>query len=190
MDGGGNDLISLLHFFIDINNQVSRNYISYFKNILHQEPLKPVVFLLDNEENKKKPLKNFINSISKGTNVPSDEIYNIIKSNFLYNIDYNSFLLTLPIPSPQSQNQATEINFEIEDLFDLDFINENLIAPKFGGRKFDKKKKHEDHQHISKEIFSKEILNNYNSDYIDFSNFIPLLEKLNELSSDYTRFKR
>lgn len=200
LDGGGNDLISLLHFFIDINNQVSRNYISYFKNILHQEPLKPVVFLLDNEENRKKPLKNFINSISKGTNVPFDEMYNIIRSDFLYNIDYNSFLLTLPTPysflltlsilSSQSQNQATEINFEIEDLFDLDFINENLIAPKFGGRKFDKKKKHEDHQHISKEIFSKEILNNYNSDYIDFSNFIPLLEKLNELSSDYTRFKR
>lgn len=190
LDGGGNDLLSLLHFFININNQVSRNYISYFKNILHQEPQKPVVFLLDNEDDPKKPLKNFINSVAKGTNVPPATILNKISSDYIYNIDYNSFLLTLPLSSVQTQNTPTKIDFEIEDLFDLDFINDNLIAPKYDGRKFDKKKKHEDHKHISKEIFSKEILSNYNSPHIDFSNFIPLLEKLNELSDDYTKFKR
>ena len=81
-EGGGSDLQQLLKFFTKAENHIYMDYISYFNSIIPTPPKKPVIFLLDNEFNSKKPLHQFINKLSKANNLES----NIIKKRFMENI--------------------------------------------------------------------------------------------------------
>lgn len=181
LEGGGDDLLRLLSFFTDSDNALSRNYIKYFKSISEEQPQKPTIFLLDNEKNTTKPLHKFI---SKLNGKKQTEIKNQINNDFFYPIDFNSFLVTIPI---EDERRGEEI--EIENLFDLDFLNSSLIPNNCDGKTFDLKKEHGDSTHIGKEIFSNFIFENYDLDEIDFSRFKPLLDILNNLFIDYRSMK-
>ena len=187
LDGGGSDLINLVSFFIDTNNCSFRNYVSYFKSIITNNPPKPVIFLLDNEEKSGKPLGNFKSFISKNIPATSSQIDSAIKSDFFYHIDFNTFLMTLPV---ERTSNSDILDVEIENLFDLDKINNELIKGMHGGKTFTPKKAEGDDLHIGKEIFSKTILTNYKSEIIDFSQFKPLLDNISNLSNNYSEYTK
>ena len=92
--------------------------------------------------------------------------------------------MTIPIDNIDSKEDK-----EIEDLFELETINNELILKKFENKTFDKKKEHGDSGHIGKEIFANTILKNYQSDSINFEQFKPLLDLIDRLSIDYTEFQ-
>ncbi len=184
MEGGGSDLLQLLNFFTKTENHISRDYISYFNSIIPTPPKKPVIFLLDNEFNSKKPLHNFINKLSRANNLESDIIRKTIHSKYLYNFALNAFIMTIPIDNIDSKEDK-----EIEDLFELETINNELILKNFENKTFDKKKEHGDSRHIGKEIFANTIFKNYQSDSINFEQFKPLLDLIDRLSIDYTKFQ-
>ena len=180
-NGGGSNSLNLFRFFTDDECNQKPNYLKYFKCILHSEPLKPVIFLFDNEDRNSKPLKQFLNYVKK--RMPNYEIEDRIQNRFYDNLDYNIFMATLP------KDISKQNDIEIEDLLNIDDINDKLIAPKYQGKIFNPSKNHNDDRFIGKEIFSKEVLANYNSVIIDFSKFIPLLDLINKLESNYQKYK-
>lgn len=184
--GGGSVLVKLLDFFSGKDGRIKRNYIKYFDRVLSDEnrPKNPTLFLVDNEWQGNKPLKAIIGKLVNDKNLKREDIERKIKSDFIYHIDLNAFLITLPVESIDDKT-----NIEIENLFNLDKINDELIAPNHDGKKFDPKKKNGDNKNkIGKEIFSNYILSNYDSEVIDYSNFKPLLDLVNELSKEYSKF--
>lgn len=185
LSGGGSDQIQLFNYFINRDNHISRNYIKYFKEISEDVPLpqKPTVFLLDNEWETKKPLHNIIKVLCSAQNLNNKDIIQKIHTDYLYHVDLNAFLMTLPV-----DNLNPKCEVEIENLFDLEKINTELIEPLHDGKKFDIKKEHDDDKSIGKEIFANTILTNYDSEIIDFSNFKPLLDKLSDISKDFTKY--
>lgn len=191
LDGGANDLKHLILFFIDKNNLICRNYLSYFKSIITNNPQKPVIFLVDNEKTSQKPLRSIIGMLESTNSVKKGTVEDAINSNFYYKIDLNAFLLTLPTDTKilkENKDQDKLNNIEIEDLLNLEKINNDLISELYPGKVFNPKNKLGDNKHIGKEIFSKAILNYYQSEKIDFSNFRPLLDIINNLSDDYTSY--
>ena len=184
--GGGSVLVKLLDFFSGKDGRIKRNYIKYFDGVLSEEnrPKNPTLFLVDNEWQGNKPLKAIIGKLVNDKNLKREDIERKIKSDFIYHIDLNAFLITLPVESIDDKT-----NIEIENLFNLDKINDELIAPNHDGKKFDPKKKNGDNKNkIGKEIFSNYILSNYDLEVIDYSNFKPLLDLINELSKEYSKF--
>lgn len=184
--GGGSVLVKLLDFFSGKDGRIKRNYIKYFDGVLLEEnrPKNPTLFLVDNEWQGNKPLKAIIGKLVNDKNLKREDIERKIKSDFIYHIDLNVFLITLPVESIDDKT-----NIEIENLFNLDKINDELIAPNHDGKKFDPEKKNGDNKNkIGKEIFSNYILSNYDSEVIDYSNFKPLLDLINELSKEYSKF--
>ena len=180
-NGGGSNSLNLFRFFTDDECNQKPNYLKYFKRILHSEPLKPVIFLFDNEDSNSKPLKQFLNYVKK--KISNYEIEDRIRNQFYTQLDYNIFMATLP------KDGSKQKDIEIEDLLNIDVINNELIAPKYHGKIFSSSKNHNDDRFIGKEIFSKEVLANYNSEIIDFSKFIPLLDLINKLESNYQMYK-
>ena len=184
--GGGSVLVKLLDFFSGKDGRIKRNYIKYFDGVLSEEnrPQKPTLFLVDNEWQGNKPLTAIIGKLVNDKTLKKEDIERKIKSDFLYHIDLNAFLITLPVESIDDKT-----NIEIENLFNLDKINDELIAPNHDGKKFDPKKKNADNKNkIGKEIFSNYILSNYDSEVIDYSSFKPLLDLISELSKEYSKF--
>lgn len=185
--GGGFVLINLMEFFSGKDSRTKRNYIKYFNSILSEKtlPQKPTLFLVDNEWQGSNPLPGVIGKLVKDKNLERKDIEQKIKSDFLYHIDLNAFVITLPVESVDYKT-----NIEIENLFNLEEINNELIAPNYDGKIFDPKKKNGDNKKkIGKEIFSNYILSNYDSEVINYSKFKPLLDLINKLSEDYTKFK-
>ena len=93
--------------------------------------------------------------------------------------------MTIPV-----NNTNFKQDTEIENLLNLSYINSELISSHFDGKTFDPNKKHGDHAHIGKEIFSKYILDNYNNSKIDFSGFDDLLDLLSKLDEGYNKYTR
>ena len=185
---GGYELRSFIGYFVDKDNDKKQNYIKYFKNIWSDTyyPQKPTIFLFDNEWGDS-PLHRAIDSLPKNNGLRTNDIFEKIHSDFLYHIDLNAFLMTLPVTD---KDIKIKTKVEIENLFNLEKINNELIAPNYDGKIFDPKKKNSDNnKKIGKEIFSNYILSNYDSEVIDYSKFKPLLDLINKLSEDYTRFK-
>lgn len=183
LEGSGFELIHILHYFI--NNDEYQNYIDFFKTKIQDWPMKPTVFLFDNEYSKDKPLNQFIKLLAKATGMDSSEIVKKVHSDYIYHIDLNTFLMTIPV-----NNTNFKQDIEIENLLNLSYINSELISSHFDGKTFDPKKKHGDHAHIGKEIFSKYILDNYNNSKIDFSGFDDLLDLLSKLDDGYNKYTR
>ena len=114
---------------------------------------------------------------------------------YFFHIGLNTFIITLPISNLDTDNKDNSnlkgTNIEIEDLYNLEEINEKLIKPNHGGKIFkkkskdDSKKSKDDSKYISKEIFSKFMISNYDDSCIDYSKFKPLLELINDLYNNY-----
>ncbi|EPT37232.1 retron Ec67 family RNA-directed DNA polymerase/endonuclease [Streptococcus agalactiae] len=184
LEGGGSDLYQLLNYFTNAENRTCRNYLSHFKSIIPNPPKKPVIFLLDNEFDKKKPLNQFIKKLLIANGLDSNKIESTVHEEYLYNIDLNAFIMTIPF-----DNIKNEDDKEIEDLLDIETINNELISNEFDGKIFDKNKQHDDPKYIGKEIFANTILKNHNSKLIDFTQFKPLLDLINQLSTNYSQFQ-
>ena len=180
---GANELESLIDYFVDKDNEKKQNYIKYFKNIWSDTyyPQKPTIFLFDNEWGGS-PLHKISSNLAKINGLRTNDFLEKIHSDFLYHIDLNAFLMTLPVTD---KDIKTKTKIEIENLLNIEEINNKLIAQEYDNKIFDPNKKHGDTTKIGKEIFANCILSNYNSEVINFSNIKPLLNLINDLSEDY-----
>lgn len=114
----------------------------------------PVILLFDNEKHPDKPLRKFLKHI--GMNVESNKPF--------LKLNANLYLQKIP--------RVNNSDSEIEDLYSKEILNISI-----NGKKFEKIVKDEDT--FSKDIFSKYILEHYQE--IDFSNFLPLLDSINNI---------
>lgn len=114
----------------------------------------PVILLFDNEKDPDKPLRKFLKHIRM--NAESNKPF--------LKLNANLYLQKIP--------RVNNIDSEIEDLYSKEILNISI-----NGKKFEKIVKDEDT--FSKDIFSKYILEHYQE--IDFSNFLPLLDSINNI---------
>lgn len=114
----------------------------------------PVILLFDNEKHSDKPLRKFLKHI--GMNAESDKPF--------LKLNANLYLQKIP--------RVNNSDSEIENLYSKEILNISI-----NGKKFEKIVKDEDT--FSKDIFSKYILEHYQE--IDFSNFLPLLDSINNI---------
>lgn len=114
----------------------------------------PVILLFDNEKDPDKPLRKFLKHI--GMNEESNKPF--------LKLNANLYLQKIPL--------INNSDSEIEDLYSKEILNISI-----NGKKFEKIVKGEDT--FSKDIFSKYILEHYQE--IDFSNFLPLLDSINNI---------
>ncbi|MDU1053820.1 retron Ec67 family RNA-directed DNA polymerase/endonuclease [Clostridium baratii] len=164
---GANPMKNLYNFFDSNNsNPLYPNYLNYFSTLSNKTPNFPVIFIFDNElKNKSKPLSNFINHIKLDKAKLSK-----FKKDYKINLVDNLYLLTNQLLPGKSE-------CEIEDLFD-----EHTLNHKISGKTFNRTlKKLEGTNYYSKEIFSNYISQNYKT--INFDNFEPFLNNLNEIVS-------
>lgn len=145
------------------------NYYSYFEKLCKYHSLHPVILIFDNESsNKKKPLHNFINHVSltqkQKEKLGEDLVVHLID-------DTNLFLTTNPLVKGKSE-------CEIEDLFD-----DSTLATNLNGKIFCPKDSYDTNKYFGKDIFSKYVAENYNN--IDFSNFKPMLDNINQIIESY-----
>lgn len=85
-------------------------------------------------------------------------------------------------------NLSIKCEVEIENLFDLEKINIELIEFFYDGKKFDIKKEYGNDKFIGKEIFVNIILINYDFEIIDFLNFKLLLDKFSDILKDFIKY--
>lgn len=164
---GAPALKNLYNFFSPISNKDFPNYLDYFKKISNSNPKNPVIMIFDNElANKTKPLANFVNHCKLDEGKRS-----ILKEKYQVKLQDNLFLMTNPLV----ENKA---ECEIEDLF-----HDAVLKTIIGGKIFSRGKNADPNKHYGKEIFSNYIMRNYSN--IDFSNFKPMLENLNEIVGRY-----
>ncbi|MDK0694568.1 retron Ec67 family RNA-directed DNA polymerase/endonuclease [Clostridium perfringens] len=166
----GADSMKNLYNFFDKNksNNSYPHYSNYFSKISNRKPNFPIIFIFDNELNtKNKPLHKFINYINlcESKSLKFQKYYKV-------NLVDNLYLLTNQLIQHKSE-------CEIEDLFDNQTLT-HIISGKTFNRNL---KKLDGTNHYSKEIFSKYISENYKT--INFDNFKPLLNNLNEILKDY-----
>lgn len=123
------------------------------------KPRNPIILLFDNETKSKRPLKDFLNytNMSLGTNI------------FMHLI-HNLYLVTIPLVKEKQE-------CEIEDLFD-----DEVLLHEIDGKKFERKGNDGD-KHYSKQIFASYIAKNVRS--IDFTAFIPLLDAINQIITEF-----
>lgn len=120
----------------------------------------PVILLFDNEQKNDKPLKKFLHY----TKITLDN------NQISKNLNDNLYLQTIPLV-----NELEEC--EIEDLYQKDVLDITI-----DGKKFSKDAKTDSENYFGKHIFSKYIIENYNE--IDFSNFIELLDSINNICEE------
>lgn len=184
-DRGGGELQNLLRFFTEGN--AVENLLKYFENIIPSKPSRAVIFLVDNEFGDRNPLY----LVAKFLESRFSKLYSIerkLHEDYFFHIGLNTFIITLPISNIDTDNKDNSklkgTNIEIEDLYNLEEINEQLIKPNHGGKIFNKKSK-DDSKYIGKEIFSKFMISNYDASCIDYSKFKPLLKLINDLYNNY-----
>lgn len=156
---GADAMMNIVNFYKGKNKLT--NYAKMFKEKYKCKFEFPVILLYDNEQVKSKPLKKL-----KGTlNINTE-----IKEKLYVNVEENLFILTNPLVKGKSE-------CEIEDLFTDDTLAHEISGKKFERGVVEDKGK----THYGKSRFSQYIYNDYEN--IDFSNFVPLLDALNEIVS-------
>lgn len=167
---GADTWTQFINYYSGTNN--FENYFKYFSKFGFDSE-NPVIFIFDNELGcKKRPVEKFINSKA------IKEIWDCDKANELNNQNkvklndlWNLFLVVNPLVKEEAA-------CEIEDLFD-----DEILDVEIGGKKFDKKGNKSIQEYYSKEIFSKYIYDHYEE--IEFNNFIPLLNNIDEIVVGY-----
>lgn len=189
---GADSMKNLYNFFSD-----DTSFKNYYRVIAEKSfilPSNPVIFIFDNEiNNKNKPLYSFANyakltqvakdKLSKGGYYKLDTIHNIMDNapditpeKHQQLVDHsNLYLLTIQLVNGKEE-------CEIEDLFDKDTLSHEENGRTFSRKDEDKEK------YYNKDIFSRYIFTNYKN--IDFSNFKPMLDSLNEIVAKYHELKQ
>ncbi|PAF16903.1 hypothetical protein CHH51_15695 [Terribacillus saccharophilus] len=161
-------MIKLHNFYCNRQNDSSPNYLEKFSE-LGTTPKNPVIFVLDNELESEKPLKKLIRNV--GLHKESSK-FDSFKKKFHTNIESNLYLST-----HQLVNGLPEC--EIEDLFD-----DNTLNTVIRGKTFERDSKiYSDKKNYGKAIFADYISRNYRN--IDFKEFQPLLNNINEIITTY-----
>lgn len=164
----GADTINQIYYhYTGSNNCI--NYCEIFKKY-NSIPANPIILLFDNEieRNNNKPICKFTGYTK--LNVENKNTFKTQLKIKLLN-DANLHLITNPIIGDKSE-------CELEDLFDKETY-EHII----NGKTFSPKENYSIDKHYGKEIFSKYIYSNY--DKIDFSNFLPILNNINDIVMEY-----
>ena len=129
----------------------------------------PVIIFIFGKINKDKPLKKFLNIVNN--NSISNEVFKNL--NACLKKESNLFILT----NPKVENNQ---NTEIEELFLSETLNVCI-----DGKKFSLKENYDSTKYYGKDTFSKFVLKNYST--IDFSNFVPMLDALNNIVLNYNK---
>ncbi len=165
---GADAMKNLYQFFTGKNANGYPNYLTYFNKLSKSYPQKPTILIFDNEiSTGKRPLHEFLKFCGqnqKNINFTNGGYKKLLKEGNLY------------LATHQLVNNKEEC--EIEDLFDKDVIDH-----KIGNKSFTRKSNFDIEKHYGKDHFSKYIFTNYND--IDFSNFKPLLNAINEIVENY-----
>ena len=158
------------NFFKKSTKNVFPDYYQYFFNITNKPASKPVIFIFDNEtENKDKPLCSFINQFKNEKNAMISKIQ---KDGWIRIIpDRNLYIVTNPLVDSKSE-------CEIEELFSNE-TQEQII----NGKTFTLESDFDTDKHFGKDIFSKVIARDYEK--INFDQFIPFLERIQEAINNY-----
>ena len=143
------------------------NYYNYFKKF--SSPTNPVILLLDNENEKGKPIRKLFNYMNL------DETTKKLICEKEYFIKYNStnfYIQTIPLVNGKKTT-------EIEDLFDDKTLNIQINGKKFVRKDKDTKTE------FGKERFAEYISANYKD--INFSGFKPLFDTLQNIISNFKK---
>lgn len=122
-------------------------------------PRNPIILLFDNEAKSNRPLKEFLNYTHKS-----------LETNIVLQLVQNLYLVTIPLVKEKQE-------CEIEDLFD-----DEVLSHEIGGKTFDRKG-NKGNKYYSKQIFASYIAKNMHS--IDFKAFIPLLDAINQIITEF-----
>lgn len=157
-ENGADTMKNIWNFYMGKNN--CRNIYKYIQCKQKNgtlEKANPVILLFDNEQIDSKPLNKFLTT----TNLSLDD--NKLSKHIVGNL----FLLTIPLI-----NNLKEC--EIEDLYEKDLLNTTI-----NGKTFDKNGENNSEKYFGKYIFANHVKKYYKK--INFNEFIPLLDSLNEL---------
>lgn len=132
-------------------------YLSVKNNNATLDKANPVILLFDNEQEKNRPLKKFLNYTK----------INLEEANICQKLNFNLYLQTIPLIGKLDK-------CEIEDLYQEETLNLTI-----NGKKFSRDAKFDQKIYFGKAIFSRYIIDHYNE--IDFSNFIKLLDSINRI---------
>lgn len=159
ISGDGADTVKNIWNFYDGRNHCENIY-EYMKRKSQTDSsnkVNPVILLFDNEQKSERPLKKFLTH----SNIKMDAglIFKQLKANL--------FVQTIPL-----YNGLEEC--EIEDLY-----QENVLNIIIDEKKFCRNAEYDSEKYFGKHIFSMYVMKHYNE--IDFSNFLPILDSINNL---------
>lgn len=146
------------------------NYWEKFTIKYNNIPMNPVIIIFDNEDVKGKPLKTFLDYLNNNGVKTNNEFRESLQRKSYVRIIGNLYILVPPLVEGKSVA-------EIEDLFDQKTLGHKINNKKFVREKGNPK------LHYGKQVFSEYILNNYYQ--INFDNFVPFLDSLENVLSDY-----
>lgn len=163
----GADTINMIYYHYT-GKDGCKNCLNPF-NKYNAESRNPVILVLDNEINgsDKKPIRKF-----QGYNDLSRESKEIFETNLSIKLINNANLYLITNPLVKEKTEC-----EIEDLF-----SDETLATEIRGMKFSRKGETGFYGKVDFSIF---VYNNYNE--IDFSNFIPMLNHMNEIIETYSK---
>lgn len=175
VEDGADAMKNIYNFYT--GNCQCRNFCEFFENVtMDRESLnkKPVFLLFDNEQNNSDyPLRKFLNHINSQkqkknnkTKVVNQNLINL-KNEIIKNIISNLYIQSVPLIDGMKQ-------CEIEDLYDS-----KVRSVVIGGKTFNKNDKYNTKTEYGKHEFSLYIIRNYEK--IDFSNFKPILDSINNI---------
>ncbi len=153
---GADAMMNIVNFYKGMDKMT--NYAKMFKEKYKCKFNFPIILLYDNEQIKSKPLKKIKGKLNINTE---------IKETLYVNVEENLYILTNPLV--KGQNEC-----EIEDLF-----TDETLAHEISGKRFERGIVEDKGKHYGKSAFSHYIYNEFQN--IDFSNFIPLLDALDEI---------
>ncbi|MBY8908256.1 retron Ec67 family RNA-directed DNA polymerase/endonuclease [Salinicoccus roseus] len=172
---GADTMNRLINYYVHKNYNSKRNdkfnYYHFFHSKMGVPPLYPIVFLFDNEY-EKKPLHKFIDNVAPLTNKPVKTLKKELnKTNPTpQNLIGNTYILSVPKSTPN-------VNGEIEDLL-LNITKDLTIK----GKKYNK---NGGDQYIGKDILSKYIYQEYES--LNLDSLKPLLDRIVNLKIMYEK---
>ena len=193
---GADSLTKFYNYFTGKEN--CNNYFSFFAQNAKSRPSNPVILLFDNEiSNKTKPLYYFVNSLKLSIEEKDQLTTKLLSDNFHKLVNVKKGNGKNEIKEPEifekisnrsnlyvltNQLVGDKTECEIEDLFD-----EKTLSVEIGGKTFSRKDEDKE-KYYNKDIFSNYIASHYLK--IDFTNFKPMLDNINNIVKNYQEIKK
>lgn len=171
---GGDSLKEIYRYYNDKKGDF--NQFKFF-NKLKQKPATPVIILLDNEMENKKPLGKFLGAcnLSNKKDIVKEKLFLNLEANVGRGEKINSNLFLMTIPLVEGKDEC-----EIEDL-----LPSEILKQKIDGKDFDRTGKKDNKEYYGKDKLSEKVLIQYKK--IDFSKFVKLLDTINYIVELYSK---